>query len=70
MGLFYNNNVAGSGVSKHKQKKPFFRFWEIFMNKFWVFIQINFIYLLFCTVLTRLQAVGEKYLNSKGAQRS
>ena len=48
MGLFYNNNVAGSGVSKHKQKKPFFRFWEIFMNKFWVFIQINFIYLLFC----------------------
>ena len=26
--------------------------------------------LLFCTVLTRLQAVGEKYLNSKGAQRS
>lgn len=49
MGLFYNNNVAGSGVAKHgKQKKPFFRFWEIFMNKFWVFIQINFIYLVFC----------------------
>ena len=49
MGLFYNNNVAGSGVAKHgKQKKPFFRFWEIFLNKFWVFIEINFIYLLFC----------------------
>lgn len=49
MGLFYNNNVAGSGVSKHgRQKKPFFRFWEMFMNKFWTFIKINFIYVVFC----------------------
>ena len=30
----------------------------------------SLVYLLFCTVLTRLQAVGERYLNSKGAQRS
>ena len=49
MGLFYNNNVAGSGVAKHgKQKKPFFRFWEMFTNKFWTFFKINLIYFLFC----------------------
>lgn len=49
MGLFYNNNVSGSGVAKHgPKKKPFFRFWEIFANKFWTFFQINFIYFLFC----------------------
>lgn len=49
MGLFYNNNVAGSGVAKHgKQKKPFFRFWEMFANKFWTFFQINLIYFIFC----------------------
>ena len=35
-----------------------------------LYIEVGIIYLLFCTVLTRLQAVGEKYLNSKGAQRS
>lgn len=49
MGLFYNNNVAGSGVAKKAPgKKPFFRFWEIFANKFWTFFTINFIYFLFC----------------------
>ena len=35
-----------------------------------LYIEVGLVYLLFCTVLTRLQAVGEKYLNSKGAQRS
>ena len=35
-----------------------------------LYIEVGIIYLLFCTVLTRLQAVGEKYLNSKGAHRS
>ena len=35
-----------------------------------LYIEVGIIYLLFCTVLTRLQTVGEKYLNSKGAQRS
>ena len=35
-----------------------------------LYIEVGIIYLLFCTVLTRLQAVGEKYLNSKGAKRS
>lgn len=49
MGLFYNNGVAGSGVSKNAgQKKPFFRFWELFFSKFWKFFQINLIYFLFC----------------------
>lgn len=48
MGLFYNNETAGSGVSKTKKKKPFFRFWELFFNKFGTFFTINMIYFLFC----------------------
>lgn len=49
MGLFYNEKEAGSGVAKNApKKKPFFKFWEIFVNKFWNFFQINFIYFVFC----------------------
>lgn len=49
MGLFYNNGVAGSGVSKNvPKKKLFFRFWEVFFNKFWKLFQINLIFFLFC----------------------
>lgn len=49
MGLFYNNNVAGRGVAKNgPKKKPFFRFWELFANKFWTFFKLNLIYVLFC----------------------
>lgn len=49
MGLFYNNDVAGSGVSKSgKRKKTFSWFWELFFRKFWTFFQINLIYFLFC----------------------
>lgn len=48
MGLFYNNEVAGPGVSKHEHKKPFFRFWELFFAKSGTFIKINLVYFLFC----------------------
>lgn len=49
MGLFYNNNVAGSGVAKNRRrKKPFFRFWELFFNKFWTMFTMNLIYVLAC----------------------
>lgn len=49
MGLIYNNGVAGSGVSKKSpRKKPFKRFWEMFIRKFWILFQINMIYVLFC----------------------
>lgn len=49
MGLFYNNGVAGSGVSKGAgRKKPFKRFCELFVSKFWNYFQINLIYFLFC----------------------
>ncbi|MDE7361497.1 MAG: DUF624 domain-containing protein [Oscillospiraceae bacterium] len=49
MGLFYNNDVAGVGVSKNgPKKKPFFRYWELFANKFWTFFKINLVYFLFC----------------------
>ncbi len=48
MGLFYNYETAGPGVSKHEKKKPFFRFWELFFNKFGTFFLINMVYFLFC----------------------
>lgn len=49
MGLFYKDTEAGAGVAKNgPQKKPFFRFWEIFADKFWTFFKINLIYFLFC----------------------
>lgn len=48
MGLFYNSETAGSGVSKNQTKKPFFRFWELFFNKFGTFFRINLVYFLFC----------------------
>ena len=50
MGLFTKNyNDSGSGVSKKApQKKPFFRFFEIFGNKFWTIMHINLVYVLFC----------------------
>ena len=35
-----------------------------------LYLEVGLVYLLFCTVLTRLQAVGERCLNSQGAQRS
>lgn len=48
MGLFFNN-TTGPGVPKNApKKKPFFRFWELFGNKFWDLFKINLIYFLFC----------------------
>ncbi len=49
MGLFTNYNDSGSGVSKKApQKKMFFRFCDAFVNKFWMLIELNLIYVLFC----------------------
>lgn len=49
MKLFNNTTTAGSGVSKDQSgKKPFFRFWELFSNKFGTFFKINLVYFLFC----------------------
>ncbi len=54
MGLFFNNNAAGPGVSKHEHKKPLARFWELFTNKFWTFFLINMVYFLFCVPLVTI----------------
>lgn len=54
MGLFYNNNVAGSGVAKKRRKKPFARFWELFFGKFWTFFTMNLIYVLACIPIVTL----------------
>lgn len=54
MGLFYNNNVAGSGVAKRRRKKPFFRFWELFFNKFWTMFTMNLIYVLACVPIVTI----------------
>ena len=35
-----------------------------------LYLEVGLVYLLFCTVLTRVQAWGEKMLNRRGAQRS
>ncbi len=50
MGLFGGNyNDSGVGVAKNgPQKKTIFRFFDAFVNKFWVLIQINLIYVIFC----------------------
>ena len=50
MGLFGGNyNDSGAGVAKQTaQKKTIFRFFDSFINKFWVLLEINFIYVLFC----------------------
>lgn len=49
MGLRFSYDEAGSGVAKHgPQKKPFFKFWEVFASKFWKMITLNLIYVAFC----------------------
>ena len=41
--------MSGRGIAKNgPKKKPFFRFWELFANKFWTFFRLNLIYVLFC----------------------
>lgn len=48
MGLFYNYETSGKGVAKNgPQKKPFFKFWEQFIGKFWKILLINFIFFIF-----------------------
>jgi uncharacterized membrane protein YesL len=45
----FDYQSSGKGVSKAApQKKPFFRYWEIFGRKFWKIIELNLIYVLFC----------------------
>lgn len=45
----FDYQSSGSGVSKTApQKKPFFRYWEIFGRKFWKIIELNLLYILFC----------------------
>lgn len=45
----FDYQSSGKGVSKTApQKKPFFRYWEIFGRKFWKIIELNMLYILFC----------------------
>ena len=34
-----------------------------------LYLEVGFIYLMFCTVLTKVQAYGEKKLNQKGFRK-
>jgi uncharacterized membrane protein YesL len=46
---FFDYNRAGKGIAKDEpEKRPFFKYWELFGRKFWKFFHINFIYVLFC----------------------
>lgn len=48
MGLFYNYETSGKGVAKNgPKKKPFFRFWEQFIGKFWKILLINLLFFIF-----------------------
>ena len=49
MGLFGKGFThAGSGISKTApKKKGFFRYWELFREKFWKLIELNIFYTLF-----------------------
>lgn len=45
----FDYRKSGKGVEKKApEKKPFFKFWEIFARKFWKFFELNLIYVLFC----------------------
>ena len=49
MSLFGRQYKEGKGVRKNEpEKKPFFRFWELFGRKFWNLISLNLLYLLMC----------------------
>lgn len=53
MGLFGGNyERSGSGIAKNaSKKKAFFRFFDIFLQKFWKLIELNLLYFLFCLPL-------------------
>lgn len=45
----FDYQSAGKGVAKGApEKKPFFKFFEIFGRKFWKIIELNMIFVLFC----------------------
>ena len=43
--------------------------WPAPMSRWPLYIEVGLVYLLFCTVLTRLQAVGERYPQQQGARK-
>lgn len=48
MGLFYNYENSGVGIAKNgPKKKPFFKFWEQFISKFWKIIYVNILFFIF-----------------------
>lgn len=52
MGLFYNYENSGAGISKNApKKKPFFRFWEQFALKFWKILFVNILFFAFSGLL-------------------
>lgn len=49
MGLFYKNEVAGSGVSQNEGRQASFsRYWKLLFRKFGTIFKINVVYFLFC----------------------
>ena len=48
MGLFGNYDTPGRGVLKTPhEKRPFFKFWEVYFRHMWQLMGLNFIYFLF-----------------------
>ncbi|MDE5564089.1 MAG: hypothetical protein K2I93_02945, partial [Oscillospiraceae bacterium] len=52
MPLFGNYEQSGVGIAKDApQKKPFFRFWELFGRKFWKLLELNVLMMVCCIPL-------------------
>ena len=65
MGLFYNYQESGKGIAKNgPKKKPFFKFWEIFANKFWKLIYANVLFVLFSGLVFVVAGI-ELYMETK-----
>ncbi len=49
LGFGADYEKAGAGISKHApKKKPFFRFWEMYFERFWKLIKLSLLTFLFC----------------------
>lgn len=71
MGLFSGYNTPGPGVSKDEpEKKPFFKFFELYFRKFWKLMVVNLLYVVVSLpVITRgLADVGLAYVTRQFAR--
>ncbi len=72
LGGLFNYEKPGAGVDKNgPQKKGIALFWEIYSEKFWKLISLNFLYILLCipVVTIGLADVGMTYITRNFVRR-